>query len=353
MLCSRRMRMANVSTSPRSTPQTASPSARDAKTGAVAVSRPSSVSAVWRARGTESGDVPMLQECFPPLVTIVAGDSGDQPTLEASRSTRPRCSKYAVSGSGSEAVSAPSPVDANGVPCLRWNSSFKRLRTTLQSPRFSVIAQNNSRRFWLSSRMPFRAATRNSSTCGRTSSGRTTRNCSPPLDPNSILESPSSAMSARGKTSLSRLTQRRRPVRRDSAGCPDGRNSSTPNNLPCNRICTDMRRGESSNVPRDCGVRPWTAAQHAGGDDHCHGGRPNPCHLTQQNRDTSTRRECAQVQRRDQNRTDQKEITCRIKRREECDAQAAVRKCIQDSVRCGRRKKAQENSQIATQRFVS
>ena len=237
MLCRRRMRMPKPSTSPLRTPHTGVPSARVASTGAVALSRPSSVSAVWRASGTESGEVPMVQECLPPTVTMTAGSADDQPTLVASRSVRPRFSKYAGSGSvGGSARDVPRPVDASGVPCFRWNSSFKRLRTTVQSPRFSVMAQNNSKRFWLNSRIPARAATRNASACARTSSGKTTRNCSPPLEPRSILESPSSAINARGRISLSRLTQRKRPVRRDSAGWPDGKNSSTPNNLPCNRI---------------------------------------------------------------------------------------------------------------------
>ena len=185
-------------------------------------------------RGISSSRV---QLNLPVPATNVEGCSLDQPTLAASRNSVASLLKSWALGTG-VGSNAVAPIRAAGVRVRRCNSSFSRRRTSLQSPRFSVIAQTRRIVPPLLSAAPAPTREQNSSACVRNSAGRTSRNCPPPLVPRSIAESPSSESKARGSTSLNSETQYARPSISLAA---ERRNSSVPRILPCRKIWKDIR----------------------------------------------------------------------------------------------------------------
>ena len=140
-------------------------------------------------------------------------------------------------------ASASNPPAA-GAPRSRSICSLSRRRTSLQSPRFSVMLQSSFRDPSLSAAISAAAASRKDLAASRDSSGSTSRNCPPPLDPSRILARPNSASSARGNTSLNRLIQWERPVKIWSVSFSAGarRNSSIPRSFPIRNIWTDIGR---------------------------------------------------------------------------------------------------------------
>ncbi len=87
---------------------------------------------MWRASGTESGEVPMGQECFPPAVKMLRRRFGRPADAGGIAKCQAQIFEIGRIGFGRRRIlrSDRGRVDASGVPCLRWNSSFKRLRTT-------------------------------------------------------------------------------------------------------------------------------------------------------------------------------------------------------------------------------
>ncbi len=140
MVWARRRRMPKLSTSPRRTPQVWRPVARAASAPVDAGSRPSSLGAAWRAKGSDSTDDPdRLHRCFP-VVKIRPGVSGDQPADSASRIFMPSWpAKYSCDSVDGAAGAASNP----GVPRRWFICSVRRRRTSLQSPKFSVTLHSN------------------------------------------------------------------------------------------------------------------------------------------------------------------------------------------------------------------
>ncbi len=145
-------------------------------------------------------------------------------------------------GSSGKGWKKSAPPSAAGVERRLRISSFSRLRTNVQSPRFSVAAQSSVTIRLLSLPMSAAAARKKRSASGRDSSGITSRNWPPPLVPSSIRDNPSSASRARGSTSASRATHLDLPIKsRSSVFSPsatwrlDERNCSIPKTLPCRK----------------------------------------------------------------------------------------------------------------------
>ena len=158
------------------------------------------------------------------------------------RGTNPRFRRRAVSSlvglrsrlRRSRVGRESSDCSDQGVPRRRVICSFRRRRTSLQSPRFSVTLQISFTTPSLRDAISLAAASRKVSAAARDSSGSTNRNWPPPLEPRRIFAKPNSASRARGRISPSRLTQCERPVKAWSRSPPAGarRKSSIPRSLP-------------------------------------------------------------------------------------------------------------------------
>src|ERR1019366_6324513 len=263
MECTRRRRSPKLSTSPRSTPQMDRPCARRPSVCTGAVCLPSSLAAAWRASMMPSGerlDV-TLQLCLPSPGITLPGFSGDQPICDASRTLAPSSrAKYrseSLPGIATNGWNAAAPISRKGALLLPCSSSLRRLRITAQSPRLSVMAQTSLTRLELSSEICAAAAARKLSAASRTPSGSTTRNWPPPPDPSRTRANPSSASSARGRTSQSRVIHCDLPARRSSpaerthrpSAAPAKRNSSVPRILPSSGVRSGIELLKSLREP--------------------------------------------------------------------------------------------------------
>ena len=136
---------------------------------------------------------------------------------------------------------------ASGVLRLRCNCSLRRLRTTLQSPRFSVTLQSSFNGRRPVRRSGARRRLRNCSAAARASPGSTSRNCPPPLEPSRTRDRPSSASRARGSTSEISVSHWERPANSSSSAA--GRaHQRIPGTARCPEFCPVTGSARTSGI---------------------------------------------------------------------------------------------------------
>ena len=144
------------------------PAARCPSAPVEAGSRPSSLGAAWRANGSASATTRRVStSCFPSPIRIRPGVSGDHAADSAWRIFIPSCpAKYSCASMLEGAGAASNPAAFSGVPRRCSICSFRRRRTSLQSPRFSVTLHSSFSDPSLSAAISAPAASRNASAPG-------------------------------------------------------------------------------------------------------------------------------------------------------------------------------------------